>query len=127
MSDDIELVNAGEYLNKLCADMSASKSYYYDIQYTLSTTLLEYRLKYSLTSKDMASYLEVSPSMLSNYESGDYDFSLSQICDICEKLNLKLNLSIAKIKHKGEYCYDNKNYEIVGYKDFGCVYKNSCI
>ena len=76
--------------------MSASKSYYYDIQYTLSTTLLEYRLKYSLTSKDMASYLEVSPSMLFNYESGDYDFSLSQICDICEKLNLKLNLSIAE-------------------------------
>ena len=94
MSDDIELVNAGEYLNKLCADMSAS--YYYDIQYTLSTTLLEYRLKHNLTSKDMASYLEVSPSMLSNYESGDYDFSLSQICDICEKLNLKLNLSIAE-------------------------------
>ena len=55
MSDDIELVNAGEYLNKLCADMSASKSYYYDIQYTLSTTLLEYRLKHSLTSKEMAS------------------------------------------------------------------------
>ena len=44
----------------------------------------------------MASYLEVSPSMLSHYESGDYDFSLSQICDICEKLNLKLNLSIAE-------------------------------
>ena len=43
----------------------------------------------------MASYLEVSPSMLSNYESGDYDFSF-QICDICEKLNLKLNLSIAE-------------------------------
>lgn len=96
MSDDIKLVNAGEYLNKLCADMSASKSYYYDIQCTLSTTLLEYRLKHSLTSKDMASYLEVSPSMLSNYESGDYDFSLSQICDICEKLNLKLNLLIAE-------------------------------
>ena len=83
MSDDIELVNAGEYLNKLCADMSASK-------------LLEYRLKHNLTLKDMASYLEVSSSMLSNYESGDYDFSLSQICDICEKLNLKLNLSIAE-------------------------------
>lgn len=96
MNDDIELVNAGEYLDKLYAYMCTSKLYYYDIQYMFSTTLLEYRLKYSLTSKDMASYLEVSPSMLSNYESGDYDFSLSQICDICEKLNLKLNLSIAE-------------------------------
>ena len=94
MSDDIELVNAGEYLNKLCADMSASKSYYYDIQYTLSTTLLEYRLKHNMTPKEMSSYLEVTPKMLSKYESGDYDFSLSQICDICEKLNLKLSLSI---------------------------------
>ena len=96
MSDDIELVNAGEYLNKLCADMSASKSYYYDIQYTLSTTLLEYRLKHNMTLKEMSSYLEVTPKMLSKYESGDYNFSLSQICDICEKLNLKLNLSIAE-------------------------------
>lgn len=42
----------------------------------------------------MSSYLEVTPKMLSKYESGDYDFSLSQICDICEKLNLKLSLSI---------------------------------
>ena len=96
MNSNVNLINAGKYLNSICADLSVSKSYYYDIQYTLSTTLLEYRLKHSLTSKDMASYLEVSPSMLSNYESGDYDFSLSQICDICEKLNLKLNLSIAE-------------------------------
>lgn len=44
--------------------------------------------------KEMSSYLEVTPKMLSKYESGDYDFSLSQICDICEKLNLKLSLSI---------------------------------
>ena len=96
MNSNVNLINAGKYLNRICADMSVSKLYYYNIQYTLSTTLLEYRLKHNLTSKDMASYLEVSPSMLSNYESGDYDFSLSQICDICEKLNLKLNLSIAE-------------------------------
>lgn len=96
MNSNVNLINAGKYLNRICADMSVSKLYYYDIQYTLSTTILEYRLKHNLTSKDMASYLEVSPSMLSNYESGDYDFSLSQICDICEKLNLKLNLSIAE-------------------------------
>ena len=94
MNDDIELVNAGEYLDKLYAYMCASKSYYYDIQYTLSTTLLEYRLKHNMTLKEMSSYLEVTPKMLSKYESGDYNFSLSQICDICEKLNLKLSLSI---------------------------------
>ena len=82
MNDDIELVNAGEYLDKLY------------IQYMFSTTLLEYRLKHNMTLKEMSSYLEVTPKMLSKYESGDYNFSLSQICDICEKLNLKLSLSI---------------------------------
>ena len=94
MSDGIKLVNAGKYLNKLYADLSVSKLYYYDIQYTLSTTLLEYRLKHNLTPKDMANYLKISPKMLYKYESGNYNFSLSQICDICEKL--KLNLSIVE-------------------------------
>ena len=40
MNDDIELVNAGEYLDKLYAYMCTSKLYYYDIQYMFSTTLL---------------------------------------------------------------------------------------
>lgn len=64
MNSNVNLINAGKYLNRICADMSVSKLYYYNIQYTLSTTILEYQLKYNLTSKDMASYLEVSSSML---------------------------------------------------------------
>lgn len=56
MNDDIELVNAGEYLDKLYAYMCTSKLYYYDIQYMFSTTLLEYRLKHNMTLKEMSSY-----------------------------------------------------------------------
>lgn len=96
MNSNVNLINAGKYLNRICADMSVSKLYYYNIQYTLSTTILEYRLKHNLTSKDMANYLKISPKMLYKYESGNYNFSLSQICDLCEKL--KLNFSIAEIK-----------------------------
>lgn len=98
MNSNVNLINAGKYLNRICADMSISKLYYYDIQYTLSTTILEYQLKHNLTSKDMANYLKISPKMLYKYESGNYNFSLSQICDLCEKLKLKLNFSIAEIK-----------------------------
>ena len=87
MNSNVNLINAGKYLNRICADMSVSKLYYYNIQYTLSTTILEYQLKHNLTSKDMA-----------KYESGNYNFSLSQICDLCEKLKLKLNFSIVEIK-----------------------------
>ncbi len=98
MNSNVNLINAGKYLNRIYANMSVSKLYYYDIQYTLSTTILEYRLKHNLTSKDMANYLKISPKMLYKYESGNYNFSLSQICDLCEKLKLKLNFSIAEIK-----------------------------
>ena len=94
MNSKVNLINAGKYLNRIYANMSVSKLYYYDIQYTLSTTILEYRLKHNLTSKDMANYSK----MLYKYESGNYNFSLSQICDLCEKLKLKLNFSIAEIK-----------------------------
>ena len=89
MNSNVNLINAGKYLNRICADMSVSKLYYYNIQYTLSTTILEYQLKHNL---------KISPKMLYKYESGNYNFSLSQICDLCEKLKLKLNFSIAEIK-----------------------------
>ena len=79
MNSNVNLINAGKYLNRICADMSVSKLYYYNIQYTLSTTILEYQLKHNLTSKDMANYLKISPKMLYKYESGNYNFSLSQI------------------------------------------------
>ena len=68
MNSKVNLINAGKYLNRIYANMS------------------------------MANYLKISPKMLYKYESGNYNFSLSQICDLCEKLKLKLNFSIAEIK-----------------------------
>ena len=43
--------------------------------------------------------------MLLKYESGDYNFSLFQLCDICEKLNLKVK-SLAIEFEEGE---ENEN------------------
>ena len=47
MNSKVNLINAGKYLNRIYANMSVSKLYYYDIQYTLSTTILEYQLKHN--------------------------------------------------------------------------------
>ena len=54
MSQQINLSSAYDYLEKLTSEMSASKLYYYDILYTLSTTVLENRLKREMTQKDFA-------------------------------------------------------------------------
>ena len=63
MNSKVNLINAGKYLNRIYANMSVSKLYYYDIQYTLSTTILEYRLKHNLTSKDMACYINTKAAI----------------------------------------------------------------
>ena len=31
MNSNVNLINAGKYLNRICADMSVSKLYYYNI------------------------------------------------------------------------------------------------
>jgi putative transcriptional regulator len=105
MSQQINLSSAYDYLEKLTSEMSASKLYYYDILYTLSTTVLENRLKREMTQKDFAKLLGVSQAMISKYESGDYNFTVKQICKICEKLDLNPNLSLSNlnVSEKNEY------------------------
>lgn len=105
MSQQINLSSAYDYLEKLTSEMSASKLYYYDILYTLSTTVLENRLKREMTQKDFAKLLGVSQAMISKYESGDYNFTVKQICTICEKLDLNPNLSLSNlnVSEKNEY------------------------
>ena len=43
--------------------------------------------------------------MISKYESGDYNFTVKQICKICEKLDLNPNLSLSNlnVSEKNEY------------------------
>lgn len=105
MSQQISLSSAYDYLEKLTSEMSASKLYYYDILYTLSTTVLENRLKREMTQKDFAKLLGISQAMVSKYESGDYNFTVKQICKICEKLNLSPDLSLSNLNtsEKNEY------------------------
>ena len=105
MSQQINLSSAYDYLEKLTSEMSASKLYYYDILYTLSTTVLENRLKREMTQKVFAKLLGVSQAMISKYESGDYNFTVKQICKICEKLDLNPNLSLSNlnVSEKNEY------------------------
>ena len=105
MSQQINLSSAYDYLEKLTSETSVSKLYYYDILYTLSTTVLENRLKREMTQKDFAKLLGVSQAMISKYESGDYNFTVKQICKICEKLDLNPNLSLSNlnVSEKNEY------------------------
>ena len=60
-------------------------------QFALS--LAEYRLQHDLSQTDMAEMLQISQSMISQYESGSRNISLKTLCEYCEKLHLLPQLS----------------------------------
>lgn len=58
-----------------------------------SIALEEYRLQHDLGQKDLADLLQISQSMVSQYENGSRNISLKTLCEHCEKLRLVPRLS----------------------------------
>ena len=52
------------------------------------------RLEMGLNQKDFAKYMGVSQGMVSRWESGEYNFTITTLNEICNRLNLKFSLSI---------------------------------
>ena len=53
------------------------------------------------TQKQLAEQLSVSQSMICQWESGDYNFSISSLTEIFDNLGLRVNLSFSLIEDKG--------------------------
>lgn len=120
MSQYMNLSNAYKTLEKLVPKISISESCYYDILYKISTTILESRIEKNMNQTEFSNLLGVTQAMISKYESGDYNFTIKQICKLCEKLNLSLDFSLYNAKDEKSISYqdDNPNqsldYDAVG-------------
>lgn len=95
---EIKTISLQEFAEMIGIDYSKSKSVsmYYDILYHISTTLFKERMSRGMSMKEFANVLGVTPAMVSKYENGDYNFSLRQLCDVCEKLEWKLGFGLIK-------------------------------
>ena len=65
---------------------------YYEILGNISRMLVEYRINNNLNQKQLSSLLDVSQSMVSKYESGDYNISIRALNELCGKLNIDLDI-----------------------------------
>ncbi|MEG1075096.1 MAG: helix-turn-helix transcriptional regulator [Ruthenibacterium sp.] len=63
------------------------------------------RKELGLSQKEMAQKIHVSQGMISKWESGEYNFSISSLTEICEKFNMELCRPICK-ERKLSSCYD---------------------
>ena len=92
----MQLKSIKEVLDELIPESEQNKALgsFYDINYAISTLLVEYRIKHNMSQKQFAEMLGYSHYMIYKYENGDYNFSLMQICEICDKLNIEVEIKI---------------------------------
>ena len=56
-----------------------------------------------MTQKEFAAYMNVSQGMVSRWESREYNFTIKTLNEICQKLNLHLQLDLTPIIGKQNY------------------------
>lgn len=117
----MKLSNAYDIIESLQSEITTSDSYYYDILYKISTAVFENRISKDMNQNEFSNLLGVSQAMISKYESGDYNFTIKQVCKLCEKLDLHIDFSLSPITSENDkVSYQDEKIEIpLDYKVLG--------
>lgn len=78
------------------------------ISFTITKTRIEKKMK----QKEFADFMGVSQGMISKWESGDYNFTIKQLCQICDKLEITPYLEFKSINNATNYV--PKKIELIG-------------
>lgn len=77
----------------------------------IASEIMKSRLKKGMNQKEFAQYMNVSQAMISKWESGECNFSISTICEICDKLSLVFSIEISAVE---QYCITDSSEEWSG-------------
>lgn len=69
----------------------------------ISARIERCRLEMGMTQKEFAEYMGVTQGMVSKWESREYNFTIRTLNDICQKVDLKLSVSLEKTCAKSSY------------------------
>lgn len=61
----------------------------------ISAIIISKRIEKEMNQKEFAEFAGVSQSMVSKWESGEYNFTVETLAKICEKLNLDLEINMS--------------------------------
>jgi len=64
-----------------------------DMRYDVCMMIHGYRTKQKMNQSEFAKYMGVTQSMVSKWESGEYNFSLEQLAKICSKVGCEPKLT----------------------------------
>lgn len=82
-------MRANNFLN-----VKNNRKKYHKICAKISVNILQKRISMNKTQKEFAKYMNVSQGMVSKWESGEYNFTIKNIADIFDKLDLNVDLII---------------------------------
>jgi len=74
-------------------DIPSNIDMYYDLSYKLCTYIFDYRIKNKLSQTALAEKLGVKQAMISKLESGNYNISLENLCNVMAKLDTKITFN----------------------------------
>ena len=86
-------INASKYLGKI------------------SAAIVQRRIDLKMTQKEFAEYVDVSQSMVSKWESSDYNFTVKGLAEVAEKLNMELYINFKNYREssglvrEGDFSY----------------------
>ena len=60
----------------------------------ISAAIVKARIDKGMTQTEFAEYMDVSQTMVSKWESEDYNFTIESLAKICEKLDWEMNVDI---------------------------------
>jgi transcriptional regulator with XRE-family HTH domain len=72
----------------------------------ISARIEKRRLDMGMTQKEFANYMGVSQGMVSKWESGEYNFSINSLNEICNKLDLRFTPLISQKRYFSKVQYE---------------------
>ena len=73
-------------------------------QAKIATLIMKNRVDRQMNQKEFAEFMGVSQSMISKWESEDYNFTIESLAKICDKLNLELDVEMKPCREsKAQY------------------------
>ena len=106
-------ISDSSFVNMLADSLSRSDIIEIMLKNTIVNALITSRVEKSMSQKQFAEFMGVSQAMVSKWESGDYNFTVSSIAKICEKLGLIPELELISevdyrtIMEKNNNTWDN--------------------
>lgn len=82
--------------------LSASDILAAKVNSQISACITKERLKLHMNQAEFAQHINASQSLISRWESGDYNFSIKKIAEIASSLNLDVNFSFRDISFRKE-------------------------